>query len=158
MVNQDRIDFYKKQIELENEIVGKAENSVKGIQNYLIRELILSIALDSKKHAGMLNALISMFTKPTPSIAEEFGDNLKKHIVEHIQLEQQAINTYQEQLKTIDNESEKIIVKAILNDETKHHKLLKAIHKMIIENLTLSEEEFWDMVEEDPYRYIPYSD
>jgi len=145
---QERVEFYKKQVELENTIVEKAEKSVQGMENILIRELILGIALDSKKHAGMLNALVSMFTRPTPSVAEEFGDDLRKAITEHIEFEKQAIETYQEKLETADNESERLIIKAILNDEKKHHKLLTTIQKMIIEKLTLSEKELWEMVEE----------
>jgi rubrerythrin len=145
---QERVEFYKKQVELENTIVEKAEKSVQGMENILIRELILGIALDSKKHAGMLNALVSMFTRPTPSVAEEFGDDLRKAITEHIEFEKQAIETYQEKLETADNESERLIIKAILNDEKKHHQLLTTIQKMIIEKLTLSEKELWEMVEE----------
>lgn len=145
---QERIKFYKEQVELENTIVEKAEKAVKGLENVLIRELILGIALDSKKHAGMLNALVSIHTRPTPSVAEEFGEDLKKAIAEHIELEAQAVETYQEKLKTTDNENEKLIIKAILNDEKKHHKLLLTIQKMIVDKLTLSENELWEMVEE----------
>ena len=148
MSKQERIEFYKEQVELENTIVEKAEKTVNGLENILIRELILGIALDSKKHAGMLNALVSMYTKPTPSVAEEFGEDLKNAIAEHIELERQAIETYQEKLNTTDNENEKLIIKAILNDEKKHHKLLLTIQKMIIERMTLSEKELWEMVKE----------
>ncbi len=153
MSKQERVEFYKEQINLENTIVEKAEKAVQGMDNILIRELILGIALDSKKHAGMLNALVSMYTKPTPSVAEEFGEDLKKAIAEHIELEQQAIDSYQEKLNTADNESEKLIIKAILNDEKKHHKLLQTIQKMIIEKLTLSENELWEMVEESLFDF-----
>ncbi|MFX1505071.1 MAG: ferritin family protein [Promethearchaeota archaeon] len=153
MSNQERVEFYKEQIDLENTIVEKAEKVVEGMENILIRELILGIALDSKKHAGMLSALVSMYTKPTPSVAEEFGEDLKKAITEHIELEKQAINTYQEKLETTENENEKIIIKAILNDEKKHHKLLQTIQKMIIDKLTLSENELWEMVEESLFDF-----
>jgi len=153
MSKQERVEFYKEQMNLENTIVEKAEKAVQGIENILIKELILGIALDSKKHAGMLSALISMYTKPTPSVAEEFGEDLKKAIEEHIELEKQAIDTYQEKLQTTDNESEKIIIKAILNDEKKHHKLLLTIQKMIIDKLTLSENELWEMVEESLFDF-----
>ncbi|UCG01476.1 MAG: hypothetical protein JSW11_17895 [Candidatus Heimdallarchaeota archaeon] len=148
MSKQEKVEFYKEQINIENTIVEKAEKAVQGMENILIRELILGIALDSKKHAGMLNALVSIYTKPTPSVAEEFGEDLKKAIAEHIELEQQAIDAYQEQLDNTDNESEKLIIKAILNDEKKHHTLLQTIQKMIVEKLTLSENELWEMVEE----------
>lgn len=153
MSNQERVEFYKDQINLENTIIEKAEKAVEGMENILIRELILGIALDSKKHAGMLNALISMYTKPTPSVAEEFGEDLRKTIAEHIELEKQAIKTYQEKLKTTEKESEKIIIKALLNDEKKHHKLLLSIQKLIIDKLTLSEKELWEMVEDSLFDF-----
>ncbi|MHA1444429.1 MAG: ferritin family protein [Candidatus Hodarchaeales archaeon] len=158
MNKQDRLAFYEEQINFENEIVKKAEESVEGIQNIMIRELILSIGLDSKKHASMLNALISLLTRPTPSVPEEISNGIKNSIVEHIQMEAQAIETYQKLLDSIDDPSEKVVIKAILNDEKKHHSLLKTINKMIVEKLSLSEREFWDMVEEeDDYGYVGYS-
>ena len=158
MNKQDRLAFYEEQINFENAIVKKAEESVEGLQNIMIRELILSIGLDSKKHASMLNALISLLTRPTPSVPEEISNGIKNSIVEHIQMEAQAIETYQKLLDSIDDPSEKVVIKAILNDEKKHHSLLKTIKKMIVEKLSLSEREFWDMVEEeDDYGYVSYS-
>ena len=149
MNKHDRIAFYEEQVGFENLIFEKAEKSVEGIQNIMIRELILSIGLDSKKHASMLNALISLLTKPTPSVPEEISAEIK---------EAKAIETYQKLLDSIDDDSEKVVIKAILNDEHKHHSLLKTINKMIVEKLTLSEKEFWDMVEEeDDYGYVGYS-
>ncbi len=158
MNKEDRVAFYKEQVDFENIIVKKAETSVESIQNIMIRELILSISLDSKKHASMLNALISLLTKPTPSVPEEISTEIKDNISEHIQLEAKAIETYQKLLDSIDDDSEKVVIKAILNDEIKHHSLLKTINKMVVEKLSLSEKEFWDMVEEeDEYGYVSYS-
>lgn len=71
MSKQDRIEFYKEQIDFENLIHEKAKTSIEGIDNILIIELINGIALDSKKHAALLSALVSLHTKATPSIAEE---------------------------------------------------------------------------------------
>lgn len=158
MSKQDRIEFYKQQIDLENIIYDKANASVKGVENILVNELIMGIALDSKKHATLLNALVSLHAKGTPSIAEDYGVEIRNNIAEHIELERKAIETYRKLLETINDESEKIIIRTIYNDELKHHSLLKTIQKMIVDTLTLSEKEFWDMVEEDQYGYIPYSD
>jgi hypothetical protein len=43
----------------------------------------------------MLNALLSLYSKPTPSVAEDVGNELKDYIIEHIELERQAIDTYE---------------------------------------------------------------
>ena len=149
MSEQERVDFYKKQIGLEDRIVKKADDSVKGIKNLLVRELIQGIAMDSKKHASMLNALVAKLTKSTPLIDEEISEDLEKNLKEHISLEQEAIDTYQELNKLDFDESEKFIVKAILNDELRHHALLKKIHKMIVEKETLTEQDLWDWVWKD---------
>jgi rubrerythrin len=147
MSNQERVEFYKEQIDLENSIVEKAKTSVKGVQNDLIRELILGIAWDSKKHAGMLNALVNMFSKPTPSIAEEISNELKNYVEEHIQLEKKAIETYRKQLESVRG-SEGLILKEIIKDEIRHHKLLQTVQKMIVEKFAISEQLLWDMIEE----------
>lgn len=157
MSKQDRIEFYKKQIDLENTIHDKAEKTVINLPNVLIREMIMGIALDSKKHAALLNALVGLHTKAIPSMPEDISSEIKKSIAEHISLEKQAIETYRKILETIQDETEKTLIRAILNDEIKHHSLLRTIEKMIVDSLTLSEKEFWDMVEEDKYGYIPYS-
>ncbi|MFX0085204.1 MAG: ferritin family protein [Candidatus Hodarchaeota archaeon] len=149
MSEQERVEFYKKQLELEDRIVKKASDSVQNLKNLLIRELILGIAMDSKKHASMLNALVAIHTKATPLIQEDITDKLEKNLKEHISLEQQAIDTYQELYKMDFGESEKVIVKAILNDELRHHALLKKIHKMIVEKETLTEQDLWDWVWKD---------
>ncbi len=149
MSNQERVDFYQKQIVLEDKIVNKATDSVKNVKNLLIRELIQGIAMDSKKHASMLNALVAMHTKSTPLIQEDLTDELEENLKEHIALEQEAIDTYQELYKKDFGESEKMIVKAILNDELRHHILLKKIHKMIVEKESLTEQDLWDWVWKD---------
>jgi hypothetical protein len=94
MNKQERIVFYEEQVGFENVIVDKAKALVEGIQNIMIRELILSIVLDSKKHASMFNALVSLLTRSTPSILEEISSEIKDSIIEHIQMEAQAIETY----------------------------------------------------------------
>lgn len=149
MSNQERVDFYQKQVELEKKIVEKATDSVKNVNNILIRELIQGIAMDSKKHSSMLNALIAMHTKSTPLIKEDITDELEKNLLEHIALEKQAIETYKELLNRDFKESERIIIEAILKDELRHHTLLKKIHKMIVEKETLTEQDLWDWVWKD---------
>ena len=94
MQAKERVEFYKNQILLEEEIVESANASVKDVPNVMVKELILGIAMDSNKHASLLNALIALNTGSTPLIPEEITDQLKKNIAKHIELEQQAIDTY----------------------------------------------------------------
>ncbi|PWI47819.1 rubrerythrin [Candidatus Heimdallarchaeota archaeon B3_Heim] len=145
----ERVEFFKKQIQLENEIVESAHAAVKELKNNMVKELIEGIASDSTKHASLLTSLIAAETGSNPLIDEKVTDQLKKNLEDHIRLEQQAIETYKELLKTLKGESETLIIKYILNDEVRHHALLKKIHKIIVEKETLTEQDLWDLTWKD---------
>jgi rubrerythrin len=150
MTKKDEI--FKQQIELENEIIAAAEKSVSGIKNLLVKEIILSIALDSKKHANMLSALLAIQSTTQPFISEKISKEIEENILKHIKLEQKAIETYKDLLEKIENEQEKMIIQALYHDELRHHALLKKIYSTIIERETLDEGEVWEFIKDD---FIP---
>ncbi|MHA1868584.1 MAG: ferritin family protein [Candidatus Heimdallarchaeaceae archaeon] len=149
-MNQDeKLDFYKKQIDLEEQIIKKAKESVEEIENSLVKELILSIAIDSQKHKSMLNALITLVSETSPFIGEKQSDIIGKVIQEHIDLESSAIETYKELLEKLESEKERFVIRAIFQDEIRHHALLKRLMRVIIEKETLYTSEMWDFLWED---------
>lgn len=149
-MNQDeKLDFYKKQIDLEEQIIKKAKESVEEIENSLVKELILSIAIDSQKHKSMLNALITLVSETSPFIGEKQSDIIGKVIQEHIDLESSAIETYKELLEKLESEKERFVIRAIFQDEIRHHALLKRLMRVIIEKKTLYTSEMWDFLWED---------
>ncbi len=148
MDEQEKVEFFKNQIKLEKQIVESAQTSVEGVQNEVIRELILGIAMDSNKHASLLNALVASYGS-VPLIAEEITDQLKKNLETHIRLEQEAIDTYNELWNQLTDEKEKVVIKAIINDEIRHHTLLVRLHKMIVEKETLTEAMLWEITWKD---------
>ena len=152
MLEEEKLDFFKRQIELEKKIVSKAEESVADIRNELVQGLILSIALDSKKHANLLNSLIALTSTTQPFVEEEKYDKIVTNIEEHIKLELETIKTYKELLDQLDNEDEKMLIQAIYSDELKHHSLLKKLLRTIIRKETLAQEDIWDSIKED---FIP---
>ncbi len=152
MNEKERMEFFTKQINLEKEIVETAENSVKNVKNRIVKELILAIALDSKKHAGMLNALLTITSSVQPFIEEEKLDELSMNIEKHIELEAKAIETYKQILPELENDQEKMIIQAIFADELRHHALLKRILTSIKERESLTQEDIWDSIKDD---FIP---
>ncbi|MHA1223718.1 MAG: hypothetical protein ACTSSG_12830 [Candidatus Heimdallarchaeaceae archaeon] len=152
MLENDILSFLKNQITLEREIIQTAEESVRDVKNELVKELILSIALDSKKHAGLLNAILTLNKEIQPFLNEEKFDQLTENIEKHIQLEQKAIDTYKELLDALDDENIKLIINAVYQDELRHHALLKKIHKAIIEKESITQDDIWDSIKDD---FIP---
>jgi rubrerythrin len=145
MNEHERVELYKKQMTLEEKIVETAQTAVKDMKNVMVRELVLGVAMDSNKHSSLLNALIASIEGKNPLLKEDITDKLKSNLEEHIELEQEAIDSYKTIWNNLEDEKEKMIIKAILNDEIRHHTLLKKIHKMIVEKETITEQELWDM-------------
>lgn len=140
---EERIKLFNSQIKLEKQIIDTAETSAKNIENVIIREMILGIAMDSRKHESLLNTLIALHEK-FALIDEETTDKLLNNIKEHIRLEQEAIDTYQKLLDSLEDEKEKMIIQFILKEEIRHHRFLKQLHKRFVEKITFTGEDFWN--------------
>jgi rubrerythrin len=151
MSKEEKIEFFKEQIEIEKQIVETAYNSVKGIKNVLVREMLLSVINDSEKHENMLNALVARLTGPTPGLEETITEELAENLKKHLELEAKAIQTYKELLEKPLDERERIIIKLIREDEIRHHELLRWIHKSIVEKETLIEEDIWEYIWADSF-------
>ncbi|MFX0173986.1 MAG: hypothetical protein ACFE9L_19035, partial [Candidatus Hodarchaeota archaeon] len=123
MNEHERVELYKKQMTLEEKIVETAQTAVKDMKNVMVRELVLGVAMDSNKHSSLLNALIASIEGKNPLLKEDITDKLKSNLEEHIQLEQEAIDSYKTIWNNLEDEKEKMIIKAILNDEIRHHTL-----------------------------------
>ncbi|MFW9905932.1 MAG: hypothetical protein ACFFFH_16540 [Candidatus Thorarchaeota archaeon] len=145
---EERIKLYKTQIQLEKKIVNTAESTAKDIDNAMVREMILGIAMDSRKHESLLNTLISLHEK-FALIDEELTNQLKKNLENHIKLEKKAVDSYQKIWGELEDEKEKFIIKYILNDEIRHHRLLKQLHSKLVDEITFTEEDYWDWAWKD---------
>jgi rubrerythrin len=141
--------FFKESIALEEKIVQMAKKSVEDTENQLVKYLIQAIAIDSNKHALLLNALLARLESKTPFIEEKKRDELGKHIQEHIKMESEAIKTYTELIPQTDDPGSKQVLEYILDDEKRHHHLLTRLYELVIEKETLTEEDLWDLTWKD---------
>jgi len=150
------IKFLKEQILLEEQIVAIATASVKSTKNQLVHHLIEGIGLDSKKHALILQAIIAHLESKTPFITEEKRNELGRNISHHIELEAKAIKTYSTIIPKTTDSGIKNLLEYILEDERRHHKLLKEIYNAIIQKETLTEQDLWDLTWKDvPFHGSP---
>jgi len=150
LMDKDQLKaFLKKQIALEEKIVRIAKKSVKDTQNELVKSLIQAIAIDSNKHALMLNAILARLESKTPFIEEAKRDQLGKNIQAHIEMEAYAIKTYKELIPQTEDPGSKQVLEYILDDENRHHRLLTQLYKLVIEKETLTEEDLWDLTWKD---------
>ena len=156
MNKEETLAFIDKQIDLENRIVKIVEENVSHLGNVFVKDLLLAISKDSKKHAFLLETLRKAVEGPTPFISEKERNKIARGIEAHIRMEEQAVKTYGELAEKSDSDQVKTIALMIREDEFRHHALLKELHKTVIEPETLTEDLIWDMMWKDsPWKGSP---
>ncbi len=156
MDEQELLNFINGQINFEERIVENVKRTTSSLGNTFVKELLLSIGLDSTKHAQLLKAVKSSMEGPTPFINESERDTIIKDIEDHIKLEAEAVKTYGELARGDYSDQVKVIAGLILEDEIRHHRLLKQLYKVLIEPETMSDDMVWgDMWDSSPHHGAP---
>jgi rubrerythrin len=140
------LKFMENQISLENKIVKSINDSADKIDNEAVSTALLGIGLDSKKHAMMYRSAISLMTTSSAALNQEQLDLQKKVVNDHIKLEEAVIKELEKMLPFIENEKVELLLKAILQDEVRHHKLLKTLYEILIRGESVTEGDWWDAV------------
>ena len=140
------LKFLENQISLENKIVKSITDSADKIENEAVSTALRGISLDSKKHAEMYKSAINLMTTTSAALNEEQLDLQKKVVNDHIMMEAAVIKELEKMLPTVENEKVELLLKAILRDEERHHKLLKTLYEILIRGETVTEGDWWDAV------------
>ncbi|MBT7913847.1 hypothetical protein HN588_08075, partial [Candidatus Bathyarchaeota archaeon] len=73
--------------------------------------------------------------------------NIQKNVVnDHIKMEEAVIKELEKMLPSVTNEKVELLLKAILHDEVRHHKLLKTLYEILIRGEAVTEGDWWDAV------------
>ena len=140
------LKFMENQISLENKIVKSIKDSADKIDNEAVSTALLGISLDSKKHAMMYRSAISLMTTSSAALNQEQLDLQKKVVNDHIKMEEAVIKELEKMLPTVENEKVELLLKAILQDEERHHKLLNKLYEILIRGEAVTEGDWWDAV------------
>lgn len=146
------IEFIKEQIKIEKEIVDSINRSIESISNPAIRETLRGISFDSMKHSEMYSAALELLTKMVPAITQEQLEEQRGLVEKHIRVEANLIKRISEILPSIGDEKVKLLLNAILEDERRHHEILKRILEVLIRGETITEEDWWDVI----WRNVPF--
>jgi hypothetical protein len=144
--NSRIVEFMKRQIKVENEIVDSVNKGVQNIQNPPVRSILLGISLDSRKHAELYASAIQILTTVNTALSQENLDEQTALVEKHIKIEAELILKIEEELPSIQNDKVKFLLEAILADERRHHALLKDLLAAIVRRETITEQEWWDML------------
>lgn len=143
-MNDKLLKFFERQIILENKIVESVNEAVKKIENEAVSTALKGISLDSKKHAMMYQSVIHLMTTTSAALNEEQLDLQKKIISNHIKMEEAVIKELETIVPSIEEEKVRLILSAILQDEQRHHKLLKTLYEILVRGEAVTEGDWWD--------------
>ena len=150
------LDFIKRQIVIEKEIVESLNKGIVDIKNPPVRGVLKGISLDSVKHAELYGAAVSLLTDVSQALKQEHLDEQRALVEKHIKLESELIKKLEKIMPEIENSKVQFLLESILADERRHHALLKQVLEIIVHGETITEADWWKMLWEDvPFHGAP---
>ena len=154
--NENLLDFLKNQIVIEKEIVASLEKALVDMKNPAVKGVLKGVSLDSLKHAELYSAAITLLTGTSTALTQDNLDEQSALVQKHIEIEARLIQKLQAMIPNIENEKVVFLLKAILNDECRHHAMLKMVLEIIVQGETITEADWWKMLWENvPFHGAP---
>ena len=150
--NNELVEFIKRQILIEQEIVQSLNKGLLDINNLPVKSVLKGISLDSVKHAQLYAAAKVLLTKVSPAIQQENLDTQIRLVEKHIHLEENLIQKLEKIIPTIQNNKVNFLLNSILSDEKRHHILLKQVLDIIVHGETITEDDWWQLL----WKNVPF--
>lgn len=150
--DDDLVNFLKEQVRIENKIVQSLNKSLVDIDNPTVKGVLRGISLDSVKHAEMYTSAVQLLTGMPKALQQEQLDQQKNLLEKHIQMEATLIEKISKTLPKVKNAKVKLLLEAILQDEKRHHELLKQILEILVKGETITEDDWWDTL----WKNVPF--
>lgn len=135
--------------DLEEKYAVELDREYRGYGNEVVRELIMSVMVDSRKHAGLYKAAAYIVEGRSMAITDVEYEELEKSLRLHIEKEQEMMDAATQLLEEVKDERvQKLIIK-IYEDELMHHPFMESFLETILKRETITEEDIWNMIFRD---------
>ncbi|MDR0372039.1 MAG: ferritin-like domain-containing protein [Nitrososphaerota archaeon] len=150
------VDFLKKQVTVEKEIVDSLEKALVGMKNPAVEGVLRGVSLDSLKHADLYTSAVTLLSSTPTALAQEDLDKQRALVEKHIAIEAELIKVLKEKIPEIENDKVVFLLNAILEDECRHHAILKRVLDIIVHGETITEDDWWEFLwEGSPFHGSP---
>lgn len=136
--------FLKGMVKAEEEIVRSVESAVGDLKNFAVRSVLRGISYDSLKHAELYRSAGELLSEPRPALDEGQLDVQRALVERHIAMEERVIARLEEMIPGVESEKVSFILNSIIEDERRHHKVLKRVEELMVKGETVTEEDWWD--------------
>lgn len=127
--DEHTLNKIKQQKEFEEQTAKKLASLSESAENSLIKALLRSIVLDTTKHAETYKMLIDLDTSAL--IGKESESLAKEEIATHLKQEALMLKQAKELSDAVEDKNIKQVLLNILQDEQKHHRILRQILSML---------------------------
>jgi rubrerythrin len=134
---------------LENDYAVKLDTEVRGYGNEIFRDIIGSIAVDSKKHSGLFKACAAICNGDSLSLTEDEYNGLVNSLKKHEAVEGNMIKTVDDLLAKIKDDRIRMMLNHIKGDEVRHHLLINNLTKMVAKREVILEKDVWNQLFKD---------
>lgn len=133
-----QIAFEKDQAETLKPLIDEIRNSV-------VKMFLSRVMLDSMKHANMLQAIIDLGSNQVIWYIDK--QKTVKELKKHIRIEEKMLKNVKGILNKIEDQNIMTLLKEILADEERHHRILTRLMK-ITESIDVSKDTWEDLYRE----------
>ncbi len=135
--------------DLEEKYAVELDREYRGYGNEVVRELIQSVMVDSRKHAGLYKAAAYIVEGRSLSITDVEYEELEKRLRLHVEKEQEMLDAAKQLLEEVEDERvQKLLIK-IYEDELMHHPFMESFLETVLKRETITEEDIWNMLFRD---------
>lgn len=145
-MSTELLSFLENQIKLENQIVKSVSTGLEEIDNEAVASALRGISLDSLKHAEMYRSAIALLSMSSAALNEDQLGVQKSVIERHVRMEEAVITELEKKLPGVENPKVVLLLKAVLVDERRHHRLLQNMLEILVKGETVTGGDWWDAI------------
>lgn len=143
------VERLKMLADLEEKYSIELEKEYRGYGNEVVRELIHSVMVDSKKHAGLYKAAAYILEGRSLAITDVEFEELEKQLKNHIMKEKEMLEAVENLMDEVQDERVVKLLTMIYEDELVHHPFLESFLELVLKRDLISEQDIWDMLFRD---------
>jgi len=140
MPKEELIRLFSKQRDLELMAAESLSSLVEMSKYDVVKLLLLGVMNDSKKHAQILEALMSLMRTTTFGYVEKY--EVVKGVEKHIKIEEEMLRNIDEIAGKAEDREVKTMLGMIAMEEKRHHRTLLELSE-IVERIDKISEEDW---------------
>jgi hypothetical protein len=140
---------FKNLSRVEDDYAVKLDAEVRGYGNEILRDIVGSVAVDSKKHSGLFKACAAITAGESLSLTEDEYNALVESLQKHEAVEGNMIKVVDDILAVTRDDRIRMMLNHIKSDEIRHHLLIRNLTNMVVKREIILEKDVWNQLFRD---------